>query len=84
MSVWELTGYSTESYGDVAIRHREYTTSKRTATLFAQVPRIDFTDSGHGIVFVAEPHQGKRKPVRLMEHVATHMAQLRRDLRAQR
>lgn len=79
--VWQLVGYSTEERGERGIRHREYTTSARTADLFARIPRIDFTDSGHGICFVAEPHNGKRWPVRRMEYVAQQMARLRKEAR---
>lgn len=81
MAVWALIGFSTEEYGDDAVRHREYTSSVSTAKLFSQVPRVQFTDSGHGIVFSAYPHRGKRKPVRRMEHVAKHMARLRAEAR---
>jgi len=81
VSVWVLIGYSTEDYGERSIRHREYTTSERTAELFEQIPRIQFTDSGHGICFTATAHSGKRHSTRSMEHVATHMARLRKEAR---
>ncbi len=76
--VWELTGRSTEERGENGVRHREYTTSATTAKLFGQIPRLQFTDSGHGIVFAADEHSGKRQPVRRMEYVAEHMARLRK------
>lgn len=76
MSVWELIGYGTDSrYDDV--RHREYTTSAKKAALFEQIPRIQFTDSGHGVVFVARPHRGPRKPTRRMDYVGEQLAILR-------
>lgn len=81
MATWELVGFSTEEHGDNAVRHREYTTSERTATLFSLIPRIDFTDSGHGIVFDARPHRGGKKTIRRMEHVRKHMALLRAEYR---
>lgn len=77
--VWELLGYGTDSRYSDDVRYREYTTSKRTAELFEQVPRIQFTDSGHGIVFSARVHRGARKPTRRMEHVEKHMARLRAE-----
>lgn len=73
MSVWILEGYGTDSRYADDVRHREYTTSKKKADLFAQIPRIDFTDSGHGIVFTARPHSGRRLPTRRMEYVAEQM-----------
>ncbi len=79
MATWALIGYSTEEHGENSVRHREYTTSSRKAALFAQIPRIDFTDSGHGIVFGADPHSGPRKPVRRMDYVDEQMARLRRE-----
>ncbi len=84
MATWVLIGYSTEEHGEHGIRHREYTSSARTAALFAQIPRIQFTDSGHGVCFDALPHSGKRKPVRRMEYVYEHMARLRAEARKSR
>ena len=75
MAVWELIGFNTDQrYSDV--RWREYTRSKRKAERFAQIPKIQFSDSGHGIVFDARLHSGARKPVVrvLSEYVAEHMA----------
>lgn len=71
--LWVLLGYSTDTRGEGGVRHREYTTSERKAERFARIPRLDFTDSGHGIVFVAEPHRGPRKPIRRMDYVREHM-----------
>ena len=82
MSVWVLEGHDTGAHnhaGYDGVRHREYTTSKRTAELFGQIPRIQFTDSGHGIVFDASLHSGRRKPTRRMPYVAEQMALLRRQ-----
>jgi len=74
MAVWELIGFNTDQrYDDV--RWREYTTSKRKAERFAKIPKLQFSDSGHGIVFNARPHSGPRKPVVrvLSEYVAANM-----------
>ena len=62
--IWELEGFNTDQrYDD--IRYREYTASERKANLFRLIPKIQFTDSGHGIVFSSRPHPTgkKRKPV---------------------
>jgi hypothetical protein len=67
--VYELRGYNTDSRYHDDIRHREYTTSKKKAELFAQIPKIQFTDSGHGIVFAAIEHRGRREPTRHMDYV---------------
>lgn len=48
---WMLEAYDT---GFREVRHRSYTNSKRKADAFAALPRIQFTDSGHGVVFTAE------------------------------
>jgi hypothetical protein len=77
MAVWVLEGFGTDSRHPDDIRHREYTSSRRTAELFEQIPRIQFTDSGHGIVFQARPHSGRRRPVRHMEYVREQMRLLR-------
>lgn len=76
--VWELTAYGTDSRYPDDVRHREYTTSKKRAEMFAQIPRIQFTDSGHGIVFHAAPHRGRRKPTRRMDYVDEQIALIRR------
>lgn len=49
MTYYELYGMSTE---DQKLRYRAYTTSERVAKEFeAAVPKIQFSDSGHGVVF---------------------------------
>ena len=76
--VWELIGYGTDSrYDDV--RHREYTTSRKKAEMFERIPRIQFSDSGHGVVFHAVEHHGKRKPVRSMDYVRKQLDLLRAE-----
>lgn len=59
MAVWMLEAYDTDGRN---ARCREYTTSRTKAEAWARIPRIDFTDSGHGIVFNVWAHQGRRKP----------------------
>jgi len=49
--VYELLAYNTDCrYSD--IRYRSYTTSFKKAQLFEKIPKIQFTDSGHGVVFI--------------------------------
>ena len=82
MSVWLLEGFSTERGGRDDARHREYTTSARRAEMFGRIPRIQFTDSGHGIEFHAVPHRGRRLPTRRMEYVREQMARLAAERKA--
>lgn len=69
MTIYVLELRSTADYKDC--RYREYTTSKRKADLFAKVPKISFTDSGHGIVPYVREHSGRREPrnMILQDHV---------------
>ena len=60
--IYELIAYSTDHrYGD-DVRYREYTSSKKKAERFGKIPKIQFTNSGHGIVFQAWEHKGRRNP----------------------
>lgn len=61
--IWELRAFNTDRRYDDDIRYREYTSSGKKAALFEHIPKIQFSDSGHGIVFSAFKHQGKRKPI---------------------
>ncbi len=76
MSTWLLVAFGTDSRYADDVRHRSYTTSRKKAEAFARIPRIQFTDSGHGIVFHAEelPPRAKRLPERrgLAEYIAEH------------
>jgi hypothetical protein len=81
MPVWLLEGYGTDRrYDDV--RYRVYTTSEKRADEFRQIPRIQFSDSGHGIVFAATklPHGTRRREVRrgLEEYVNEQLAIIRK------
>jgi len=78
--VYELIGYNTDSRYRDDIRHREYTTSAKKAELFRQIPKIQSTDSGHGIVFSAHEHRGPRQPVRRMNYVREQLEILRGSL----
>lgn len=77
MTTWLLEGFGTEYSPTGDVRYREYTTSKRRAEKFRQIPRIQFTDSGHGIEFVATElaPRTKRLPLRhaLTDYVNEHM-----------
>jgi len=75
--VYELIGYNTDSRYRDDVRHREYTTSKKKAELFAKIPKIQFTDSGHGIVFAAIEHRGRRKPTCHMDYVREQLGILK-------
>lgn len=76
MTTWLLEGYSTDGRSD-DVRYRDYTTSQKKADAFRRVPKIRFTDSGHGIVFSArELRPGERRlpKVRILaDHVQEHM-----------
>lgn len=69
MPVYCLEMRSTANWDDV--RYREYTTSARKAKAFEAVPKIQFTDSGHGIVPVVKDHRGRKaKPISdLRQHI---------------
>ena len=78
MTVYLLEAYNTNSRYSSDIRYREYTTSKRRAELFDKIPKIQFSDSGHGICFSATEHKGHREPRRteLSNYVTEQMAKL--------
>lgn len=73
--IWELVGYNTDSRYASDVRYRSYTNSAKHAEAFGRIPKIQFTDSGHGVVFHARPHKGKRKPIVLAvaAHVRAHL-----------
>ena len=77
--IYELEGYNTDSRYSDDIRYREYTTSKKKADEFNKIRKIQFTDSGHGIVFSATEHHGKRKPICniLSEYVFRELMRIR-------
>lgn len=49
--LWMLVAYNTENSADV--RFRVYTRSWFRMSVFEKIPKIQFSDSGHGVVFVA-------------------------------
>jgi len=59
--LYELEAFNTETYTDV--RYRAYTTSKKKADAFASIPKIQFTDSGHGIVFSSRQVSKRRSNI---------------------
>lgn len=61
MTVWCLEVYDTEMR---EARTRKYTRSQRTADTWKRIPKVQFTDSGHGLIFTATPHPygGRRLP----------------------
>ena len=61
--IYELVGYNTDCRYQQDIRYRDYTTSKKKADAFNKIPKIQFTDSGHGIVFLSRELRGHRKPI---------------------
>ena len=69
MTTYCLEMRSTADWSDV--RYREYTTSAKKAELFKDVPKVRFTDSGHGIVPHVREHRGARQPRNMMlrDHV---------------
>jgi hypothetical protein len=78
MTTYVLEMRSTASWDDV--RYREYTCSARKAEFFKSVPKIQFTDSGHGIVPHVHEHKGRKlAPNRaLWEHVHEHIVTMSR------
>lgn len=79
MPTWELVAYDTEVRED---RSREYTRSATLARMWEEIPRIQFTDSGHGIVFSARelaPRTRRKPTIRRMRHAEEHLARMRRE-----
>jgi len=78
VTTYVLEMRSTANWQD--IRYREYTSSAKKAELFRGVPRIDFTDSGHGIVPHVREHSGRREPrnTQLADHVQSHITSIGR------
>lgn len=81
MTTYVLELRSTANWQDV--RYREYTTSAKKAELFKEVPRISFTDSGHGIVPHVREHSGHREPrnMLLADHVRDYITSKGREVK---
>jgi hypothetical protein len=81
--VYELIGFNTDSRYRDDVRWREYTTSEKRADEFGQIRKVQFSDSGHGIVFSAVPLKPgqRRKPIRraLMSHVPDELRRIKRE-----
>lgn len=76
MTVYVLEAYNTDSRYPDDVRYREYTSSKKRADLFKRIPKIQFSDSGHGICFWShEFKKGQRKELRreLLSYVYEQM-----------
>ncbi len=73
--VYELLAYNTDSRYRDDVRYRKYTTSRKLAEAFGKIPKIQFTDSGHGIVFTFKIHVGTRKKLRseVADYVKEHL-----------
>jgi len=77
--LYELAGYNTDCRYSQDIRYRQYTTSKKKADAFNKIPKIQFTDSGHGIVFRAREMSNfdrkyKKPPVSVLsDYVRQHL-----------
>jgi len=66
---YELLAYNTDCRYQQDIRYREYTNSKKKAELFNKIPKIQFTDSGHGIVFATremKPRERRDKTITIL------------------
>jgi hypothetical protein len=59
VTVFCLEMRSTQDWSDV--RYREYTSSRSRAEAFQKIKKIQFTDSGHGVVPVMREHTGRRE-----------------------
>lgn len=73
MPVFCLEMRCTDNWDDV--RYREYTTSSRKAKAFKAIPRIQFTDSGHGIIPAVKDHMGRKDKLvsTVRDHVLCHL-----------
>lgn len=70
MPIYCLEMRSTANWDDV--RYREYTSSIRKAEAFKAIPKIQFTDSGHGIVPVVKDAPKRReKPISSLREYVT-------------
>jgi hypothetical protein len=81
VTTWMLEAYGTDSRYADDVRYRAYTRSAKKAEAFRRIPRIQFTDRGHGIVFTATevPPRTKRLPLRysLSDYIAEALATTR-------
>lgn len=59
MTIYKLEMRNTERWDDV--RYRDYTSSEARKKRFEKVPKIQFTDSGHGMVPSVTEVRSRRK-----------------------
>ena len=71
-----LEAWNTDRRYPDDVRYRAYTTSRKKAEAFGRIPKIQFTDSGHGIVFSFEVVTSKKKPpvYGLSDYIREHIA----------
>ena len=78
MTTYVLEMRSTQDWQDV--RYRSFTVSKAKADRFRNVPRIQFTNSGHGIApHVTEHKRGTPRGPEIWilgDHVREHMGKV--------
>ena len=80
--IYELVGQSTDARSE-DIRWRSYTTSLFRAQSFARIPKIQFTDSGHGIVFSYRRVSRRQSVIHLLDkYVKEHLVTIDHDRRA--
>ncbi len=74
---YELIAYNTDCRYSQDVRYRAYTTSKKKADKFNLIPKIQFTDSGHGIVFDAKelpPRTPRKQTINILgDYVRKHI-----------
>lgn len=76
MTLYMLEMRNTQRWEDC--RYRSYTTSKDRMEKFRTVPKIQFTDSGHGVVPTVSEVRSRKLPLIVgpysnADHVAEHM-----------
>jgi len=81
---YELIGFNTDNRYPEDVRWRRYTTSATKARQWERIRKIQFTDSGHGIVFSARklPHRALRQPAREnrgSDYVEVELARIARE-----
>lgn len=83
MTTWLLEGFGTDRRYSDDVRYRAYTSSKRKAEAFNQIPKIQFTDSGHGVVFCAtevKPGARRLEPRYVLdEYVREHLERIKTE-----
>jgi hypothetical protein len=74
---YELEAYNTDCRYQNDVRYREYTISAKRAEAFNKIPKIQFTDSGHGIVFHSremKPREPRKQTINILsEYVRKHI-----------